>query len=350
MHYPETQALSATGVAVESGLSISVRRGEYIENHHQAWVLVSDSLGNLRISSTPNPSVAAAYACFFRSAAKPFQAWPLVMYGHHRNLDPIELALACGSHSGSPEQTALAEQILAKAGLGIDALQCGPQSPLDPKVFPKGTESATPIHNNCSGKHAAMLYLCQQMGWDLTHYLDASHPLQVVIKKELCRLANMPDCPTAIDGCGAPTYYLPLATMARLYAQLSQASETKTAEFYPIVQAMKQHPEMVGGVGRLDTILMQTTQGRLLSKVGADGLLCVARLGYDQGLALKIADGNNAIRDIVAIQVLHNLGWINDADLKRFTSLSWLSPQRLNTQGKVVGDIQVDLSTLTRRG
>jgi len=344
----QIQSTTINANVTETAMAVRVWRGDYLENRHQAWLLVSDSQGNLRISSTPEPEVAASYACFFRSAAKPFQAWPLVQYGHHRSLSTEELALACGSHSGSPAQIELAASLLKRAGIEPECLQCGPQQPLDPTALSVSL-TPTPLHNNCSGKHAAMLYLCRQMGWDIATYLESSHPLQVLIKQELCKLAGMADCPTAVDGCGAPTFYLPLATMARLYALLSQAVDSKS-ELAPIVQAMKQHPEMVGGVGRLDTILMQTTQGRLLSKVGADGLICIARLGYDQGLALKIADGSNAIRDIVAVQVLHNLGWISDADYARFSQLSWLSAQRVNTQGKAIGCIEADCASLTRRG
>lgn len=340
---PVNNSSNASGA--ETGMAVRVWRGDYLENIHQAWLLVSDSQGTLRISSTPEPEIAASYACFFRSAAKPFQAWPLVLYGHHKNLSTEELALACGSHSGSPTQTQLASSLLKRAGIEPECLQCGPQQPLDNTV----TVTPTPLHNNCSGKHAAMLYLCRQMGWDIKTYLEPTHPLQVLIKQELCRFAGMADCPTATDGCGAPTYYLPLATMARLYAILSQAPDAKS-ELAPIVQAMKQHPEMVGGVGRLDTILMQSTQGRLLSKVGADGLVCIARLGYDQGLALKIADGSNAIRSIVTVQVLHSLGWISDADYARFSQLEPFSAQRHNTQGKLIGRVEADLTSLTRRG
>ncbi len=310
-----------------------------IENQHLGWFIVANCQGHI-LYSTPG---AVDVATFFRSSAKPFQALPLVNRGFYRELTVQELALTCASHVASAEHLQIAAGLLQKAGLSEAALQCGPHAPLDAQMSARLLQTGevpTALFNNCSGKHAGMLYYCFRAGEDPSTYLEPSHPLQVEIRQQIRYWGGVSsDLPLAIDGCGAPIAYLPLLSMARLYAHLGSS-----AEFLPLRQAMTQYPVLVGGIGRVDTTLMQITEGRLLAKVGADGVLCVARVNQQEGLALKLADGTTDVRDLALVQLLLRLGWLSEREasdprLKPFLE----KKQRRNTQGKTVGEYQLHL-------
>jgi L-asparaginase II len=306
-----------------------------VENQHTGWVIISHRHRGI-LYSTPG---ATEIATFFRSSAKPFQSFPLVEKGLHQSLTTAELALTCASHTGSHEHIHQVQSILKKANLTENRLKCGPHTPMDTDMLKELTQTGslpTPIHNNCSGKHAGMLFYCQQSNLDISTYLHFEHPLQQKILQVLQHYTNIPNIPTAIDGCGAPVFYLPLKEIAKLYALLG-SDET----FHPLKDAMINHPVMVGGEGRVDTVIMQASKGKLVAKVGADGVLCVSNTEADEGLALKIADGSEQIRNMAIIQILSKLGWLDENATQDPRLKPFQDQQRLNTQNKVVGEYRI---------
>lgn len=310
-----------------------------VENRHAGWVVISNLQQDL-MYCTPG---AGSIATFFRSAAKPFQAYPLVTSGASKSLTTEELAVTCASHSGSIRHLTLARSILDKAGLPENALQCGPHMPSDATELKRLQDSGKApcaLHNNCSGKHAGMLFYCTQAGLDPASYLDPAHSLQQEILDGLKHWTGLEDIPVGIDGCGAPVFHLPLAAMAGLYAQLSVAHELR-----PLREAMTAYPEIVGGENRIDTVLMQVSQGKLLAKVGADGVICVSRVGYGEGLALKIGDGSNDVRNLAVTEILLRLNWLEEKEAADPRLKPWRDAmQRTNTQGRHVGDYRVHLN------
>jgi L-asparaginase II len=306
-----------------------------IENRHWGWVTLSDSRQHL-LHCTPG---AAELATFFRSSAKPFQALPLIESGAAAELALDELALVCASHTASERHVAVVQKILKKAGLSESDLQCGPHAPIDElarKSMREAGQKPGAIHNNCSGKHAGMLLYCQKHHLETQTYLQPDHPFQQKVLEGLRRFSGIQDIPLAVDGCGAPVFYLPLTAMATLYAKLGTEPV-----FEPIRQAMSKYPELIGGEGKVDTVLMQASNGELLAKVGADGVMCVSHITKGQGLALKMADGSNEVRNLAIMEILHQLGWLNetawnDNRLKPYQQLF-----RTNTQDKVIGSYEI---------
>ncbi len=316
-------------------------RESLIENIHIGWMVVSHYQRGL-LYSTPG---ALETATFFRSSAKPFQAYPLVADELHLKLTEAELALTCASHVGASQHVDLARSILRKAGLAEHCLQCGPHNPIDAAMrdyLRQSEKTATAIHNNCSGKHAGMLFYCQQKGLPIASYLNVNHPLQQNILKHLRKWGEVQGIPTAIDGCGAPVFYLPLKTMALLYAHLGNSEA-----FAPLKDAMRRHPEIVGGEGRVDTIIMQASQGQLIAKVGADGVLCVSQIGTGEGLAVKIADGNEAVRNMAVVEILTRLGWLDSQATQDKRLALFQDQQRFNTQDKPVGHYEIKYPALS---
>ncbi len=322
----------------ETSLLATFRRNRLIENRHWGWLAVSDAKGTL-LYSTPGSDKTSI---FLRSTAKPFQAMPLVRSGLHQTLRPEELAIACASHVASPYHTQLVASLLQKAGISEHLLACGAHPPLDQDTrenLIRQNESPNPLHNNCSGKHAGMLYYCSQKHLPLEGYLDPHHPLQQEIQTIIQNMSGL-DTPvlSGIDGCGAPTYYLPITNAAQLYARLGS-----TPEYDPIVLAMTTNPEAIGGKNRVDTAITKASKGRLLAKVGADGLIGISHVEKNQGLILKIADGNTAIRNQIVVALLKKWEWILPTEEEHPALKPFQDLRIRNIQNQVVGKVELVL-------
>ena len=277
-------------------LEVRLLREGIIESKHQVQAVVCDDRGRV-LSVAGN----AETATFVRSALKPFQAMGVTTTGtlERYKLTDRDLAVICSSHKGTVEQVRQVFNVLWRADIEPSALQC---------PTPEGRHS--PLQNNCSGKHAGMLAICQQRRWPLNTYLQGNHPVQQLIFGKVAELLRMPseEFIRAHDDCGAPTYLMQLGQMASLYAQLASGSNL---DMERIVRAMTHHPLMVAGNGEFDTELMRLTQGELVSKAGAEGVQCIGRIGEGMGLAIKAMDGAKRAKYAVAIHLLKQMGWIS---------------------------------------
>jgi L-asparaginase II len=156
-----------------------------------------------------------------------------------------------------------------------------------------------------------MLAACVNRGWSHDNYLDLQHPHQQHILQTMARWAWLPaaDISVDIDGCSAPVFAMPLFNMARMYATLV-ASEEPTSR--RIVQTFARWPDMIAGEERLDTDLMRVTNGRVIAKIGAEGIQCIGITGESRlGMALKITDGSHRPASVATLAVLLKLGLIS---------------------------------------
>jgi L-asparaginase II len=295
-------------------------------------------------------------ATFLRSAAKPFQCLPLLLAGvaERFDLEPADLALICASHGGTPAHAQRAADLLAKGGFGVADLLCGAHWPMDleaAEALRRAGEEPTPLHNNCSGKHAGMLLACRLLDLPTGDYVVPDHPWQRRILGHIVDFFGVPEeaIGFAVDGCSVPTYRVPLAAAARAYAALADPGaaglrgETASA-VGRIVRAMTGVPEMVAGPGRFTTRLMEVTGGRVLAKEGAEAFYGLAVRGpVALGIAVKIADGGERCRDAVVLDVLRQLGSLSGAE---FEELSAFHRRPVyNCRGLEVGEVrpEVDL-------
>jgi len=257
---------------------VEVRRGGVVESRHR--VHYAAVRGGELVAAAGDP----ALVTFFRSAAKPIQALPLVRA--RPDLDDRLVAIACASHHANPDQVEAARDLLAAAPATEDDLECG-----DQEGRPPGR-----IYHNCSGKHAGMLATCRALGWPIEGYRLPDHPLQRALHEQVAAAAGLDtqDVPTAVDGCGVLTFALPLERMACAFARLAELDGGPR-----VLEAMRAWPELVGGEPSLDTRLMRALPG-WAAKGGAEGLLCaVSPDGL--GLAVKVEDGNQrAISPVLA--------------------------------------------------
>ena len=287
-------------------LRVESLRGDRVESVHPVSAVVVDARGDLLASVGDQDLVT-----FWRSAAKPFQALPLVADGaaDRYGFGADALALACASHSSEPGHVALAASMLASAGRTEADLACGPHVPLSPDVaalVAREGRTLTPLWSNCSGKHAGMLALASHHGWATAGYERATHRVQERILTEVSRWTGTPQDAVgqAVDGCTAVCFALPLSAMALGYARLA-ASEDPSA--VRVREAMMAHPWLVGGTGRPCTDVMTAAPGMLFAKIGAEGVYCAGIPGAGVGVALKVEDGDMRCAPIALLSVLQQV-------------------------------------------
>jgi L-asparaginase II len=294
--------VSAVNAAAPPVLA-TVWRGTVVEARIRGHVAVVDSSGNL-LSSAGAPHAETT----LRSCVKPIQALPFLRLAADRlGADDAEIAIACASHQGEDEHVAVARGLLAKAGVPEEALGCGPQLPSDQRSAYRLLASGgmpRPIHNNCSGKHAAMLATCAVMGWPLDGYLELAHPCQQAVGGALREMLGVDlDAATrGIDGCGLTTYGVPLEAIARGFAAAGADPAFRRAQ-----DAMAAHPFLVAGTGRFDTLLLEVAGARLTAKIGGAGVWAATVRDGGPGIAIKLEAGGGEAIPVVALSVLQQL-------------------------------------------
>lgn len=336
-----------------------VYRGSQLESFHTGSIAVVDSLGRL-LAFAGDPG----HRTFLRSAAKPFQAIPLLEYGGVEEFDLTleEIALTCGSHGGEPVHVATAAAMLRKGDFDESDLLCGAHPPYDEKALAElraAGDEPSALHNNCSGKHAGMLLATQVMDIPSSRYIDAEHPLQVLMRTTVAEFAELDndEVPIAVDGCGVPAFYLSLYRTAFAYARLMSAGAMTryAASATQVAEAMTTYPQYVAGNWSITTPLMTAFRGELLAKEGAEGFYAMAlapalgaelterlKLADDVavGIALKVHDGSMTRgRNPVILKTLELLGIDLSARPALHRYRDW--PLR-NVTGTLVGDVRAE--------
>lgn len=279
---------------------VEVVRSGVVESVHRASVVALDPDGGV-VLKAGEPDA----PCLPRSANKPLQLVGMLHCG--LELAPPDLAVAASSHSGETAHVRRVRDLLNRNSLPESALVCPPSLPLGEDaaraVLAAGGGPARAFMN-CSGKHTAMVLTCVANGWPVPGYADPEHPLQVEIRRTVEDLAGEPVSAVAVDGCGAPLLGLTLTGLARAFARLVTA-EPGTPE-RRVADAMRAHPDLVGGQGRDVSALMAGAPG-VLAKDGAEGVYAAA-LPSGAAAAVKVADGAQRARPPLLVGALRRLG------------------------------------------
>lgn len=313
-------------------LIIEVTRGDTVESRHLGHAVVADADGRVIAAwgESDRPT-------FPRSAIKPVQALPLVETGAAAafGLSAEELALAAASHSGEPAHVERVAGWLARLGLSETDLECGPHAPAGEAMRGPWTR----LHNNCSGKHAGFLTVARHLGVPTRGYVDRAHPVQQLVTAAIHDLTgSRPErTPWGIDGCGIPTFALPLAGLATAMARLAAAgtlAAPRAAAARAILAAMRAHPALVGGSGRFDTVVMSALPD-LVVKGGAEGCHAAILPAQGWGVAVKIEDGAKRAAEVAVLAVLRRMGVVAADALP-----DWQAPAVLNAAGQPVGVVR----------
>ena len=311
------------------------RRGGRVEAVHRAAVAVVEGTRTIfRRGPVDDP-------VWLRSCAKPFQTLTVAETGavERFGFGAPELSVMSGSHGGDAAALRAVRAILKKAGLRSSALRCGAHPPVSAvglRALHRSGRLPAPLHNNCSGKHAGMLAAARHLGAPLGSYLDPDHPLQRANLRTVARFTGVSPrkIPLGVDGCGAPTYRVPLRSMARAMAGFCGGDGPRRW----IREAMMRHPAFVGPPC---AVFMPAAPGRIVTKVGAEGLYVCGIVGPEAGIAAKILDGNHRATLYLMVAVIRKLGLLSGGDLRRLARVA--DPVLRNHAGRIVGDVRVFL-------
>ncbi|UCH95746.1 MAG: asparaginase [Candidatus Aminicenantes bacterium] len=301
---------------------VEITRGEVVERVHHGHVVVIQGDKKI-VYSLGNPYKKT----YMRSSAKPVQVLPLLLSkGDQRfGFTDQEIAIMCASHYCEPLHIQTLESILRKTGLKENHLLCGSSHSLK---FDYALELAckhvqlNQLYNDCSGKHLGMLALCVHKNYPLENYISPEHPVQQEILDTFCDFCEVEkeEVDIAIDGCSAPVFALPLYNMALAYLKLSNPESFNskyTAVCQKVFNTMNAHPEIISGTGGFCTALISSTNGKLIGKIGADGVYCVGIKDQNIGLAVKIEDGNMNALSTVVVEILANLGILTKTEKEK---------------------------------
>ena len=312
--------LGPTGV-VE--LAILSRSGLDESRHLGAAVVVSP---DGTIARSLGDADALVYG---RSSLKFFQAIAVLRSGV--SLAGAQLVLATASHSGTAAHVDIVRSLLARAGLGEDALQCPLDWPLD-STSRSAASAPARVTMNCSGKHAAFLLACVENGWPSASYLAPEHPLQQLIRDTVEEFTGEPIGQVGVDGCGAPVFATTLRGLAIAVGRVSAARDGSAALLAAAVLA---DPWAIDGPGRANTVVIE--QLGLLTKGGAEGVI-VMGAADGTAVALKMLDGSARATSLVALQLLASVGAISVEDADR---VGTLTTEKVLGGGLPVGVIRV---------
>ncbi len=320
---------------------IEVTRGDLVECQHWGAVAVANRDGRV-LAQVGDP-----YALTFtRSTIKAFQALPLMQSGTARALGwgAKDLALLCASHNGEPMHVQQVDHMLATVDMTYKALRCGCHVPMFAALGVPGLELPAGFapderHNNCSGKHAGFVAYCVHQGLPQDDHLAPGHPLQTAVRERVAQAVGLAPQQLAAgtDGCSAPNYAMPLSHLARGYARLAGgAPDTELDQsLTALADAMVAHPELGSGTGRHDNEFMRVGRGDWVSKTGADGVQVVGSRSRGEAFALKIMDGNMVAQVAAAVEVMDQLGWLDEP--QRAALAKRRASEIINARGLRVG-------------
>jgi L-asparaginase II len=288
---------------VETGVVEEVRGG-VVEARHRVHAVIVDA-GRAVLRSAGDPS----WPCMLRSAAKPLQALPAVRDGvvARYDLGARHVAVACGSHEGTPAHAAAVAEVIARAGLSVaDLRPRGVHPPLAvgaARALALAGRTPTVLEHNCSGNHALMLLRESMLGRDPGAYLDPDGSAQADATEAVACACEC-ELVVAGDRCGMRAYSLPLRNAALGYLRLAGAGmpEPYAEAARGVAGAMREAPEMVAGPGSFDSLA--NALPHVVAKRGALGVFCCASAQTGRGGALKVEDGSFEAMEIAALHLL----------------------------------------------
>ena len=321
----------------------NVYRGSKIESLHSVYAVALNEDNNI-IFSSGNPD----HLTCIRSSLKPFQASTAILIGATKTakFSTKEIALMCASHSGEQIHIDAAKSMMKKLNYKMSVFECGSHPPFnnkDRKKLYATSKNFTPFHNNCSGKHAGMLSIARQLNVRAKGYIKKNHPVQQAIIKQLKRLTNK-NFLFSIDGCSAPTPFMSLMDIAKLYQMLGS---TKFPELYTAYQAMYKHPYYIGGKNRFDTDFAIALNGRGICKAGGEairGIVVNTKKYGRMGIALKVLDGNQRAIESATMAILNHLNILETKEkeyLKKYETTLLYNLKKIHI-GKIKTEIIIN--------
>jgi L-asparaginase II len=323
---------------------VEATRGEHRETVHEVHAVLCDAQKNI-LGCFGNPETRT----YERSVAKPIQL--LTAIQHRPSLldecSNEEIAVMASSHSGEQKHTETLYGLLNRYGLDESMLLCGTHPAFLPEV---GRELARqgidpkPIHHNCSGKHTSMLLACQSQGWPYESYNKIDHPIQVAIRRNMGRYAGLdPDgIDYGPDGCGVPSWWLDLRSIAVTSAKYGDAGFGDDLEKrirHRIFEAYHKASWWTSGTGRIDFDFNRESDGKWLAKGGGEAVFGVSFKDRAMGLSLKVLDGRYEVVPVALMYIMKEWNLMSKDQARRLSK--WVKVVRRNSPGWDIGYYRV---------
>ena len=306
-------------------------RCELIEEEHFGLILKCNKNGVVtKIGDDKD------YLFSLRSCMKPLQLAAISEIFDAFDFSDKEIAVCSASHTGEDFHIKTILGILAKIGLTEKNLLCPVQNPLSinaQESLIRCNQKPSAIHNNCSGKHAAMLAYCVLKGYNIENYTDINHPLQKKVLNFVSNICDIQIDKTKItrDGCTLPVLAMPLKNLAIGFLNLCN-------DFPKIVSAILNNPYYFGGQGRLDSELIVAGNKNLVAKVGAGNICCVVDLNEQVAFVIKLSDGDNFSRGLILTKILNDFDKLLDFENSNLYKL--FSKNLVDEKNNIVGEIK----------
>lgn len=316
-------------------------RNGIVESCHYGAAIVVDAHGGTVFSAGD-----CATPVFPRSTVKALQALPLLCEGAADRfaLPDTALALACASHQGEPAHIAVASDMLARTGFDYGVLECGTHWPLDTtsaRALAAAGQTPCALHNCCSGKHAGFICLACATGQDVANYTRPEHPVMQTLALTLQDVTGVPHntANMAVDGCAIPTWAIPLSALALAYARFASGiglSPDRAVAAQRLRHAIAQNPFMIAGTGQFDTRVMAELAPRVLTKMGAEGVMIVALPEQGLGMAIKCRDGAVRAAETAAAALIARFAHIDHSPVLAH----FMRRPLKNWNGQLVGELR----------
>lgn len=266
------------------------------------------------------------FPTFFRSAAKPIQAIPVVRKGldERYGFTGQETAILAGSHRAEPFHVAALEALLGKIKVAEEDLICLPTYPLGLEAKEELLRANRPkrrIYHNCSGKHLGILTLCRNGNYPTADYWDIHNPAQQEILACIAAFTGYPKevIKIGVDGCGVPVFAAPLRYLANAYLKLACPDLLPDPELraatVKLTGLMNEHYEMISGTGRICSLLLMDRN--IVAKGGAKGTYCFGLRRERLGFAIKVMDGSEEQWPFIVAAILEQINYGNKETIQR---------------------------------
>ena len=286
-------------------------RGPVVENVRFGCIAVVDRSSCL-LAAVGDPDEPV----FYRSASKPIQALPVIArrLDEQYGLTDRETAIFAGSHAGEPMHVEVLESIWHKTGLAEDMMVMKPTLPENAAAREAVLQAGAPkrkAYHNCSGKHTALMLLQRALTGSPEGYALPDSPAQLEVRRAIAAVSEYPvdNVRLGVDGCGVPVFAVGIRNIAIGFKNLAcpdgiadPALREAARRFIPRLHA---HPEMVKGTDTLCTGLNRCEGA--VAKGGASGVYGLGLKAERLGIAIKLADGQNASRPLVLGEILRQL-------------------------------------------